>query len=214
MLELPNVTLFSIVHDGNNDMHNRVARVMNWCMSIIKFRRAILLTRYKPEVECKAEIFQFPLMDLIPGVQTFIVHMLGLLDLGEYALGVHEDGFPLDPCMWSDEFLKHDYIGSPWGDGVVGNNGFYITSKKFRECSANLPFVEGVPNSDNYYCRDHKPKMEEMGVTYAPLELAARFSTECIYQEMATFGFHGRAHCAHKYAKGWELIDMYEKGRK
>jgi len=211
MLELPQVTLFSIVHSNEYDMPNRVARVMNWCMSIIKFKRSILLTSHRPAVECNAEIFQFPETTLTPGVQIFIVHMLGLLDLGEYAMGVHEDGFPVDTVMWDEEFLKYDYIGAPWGDGVVGNNGLYITSKKFRQCTAKLPFVEGAPNSDNYYCRDHKEAMESMGIKYAPFDVAVRFSVECVGHDLVSFGFHGRSHSIDKYNKGWESIEQFEK---
>lgn len=210
MLELPNVTLLSIVHDGKNDMPNRVARVMNWCNSIIKFKRSLYLTSLKPEVTCRAELVQIPSMRLIPDVQIMIVHMLGIMDLGDFMMGVHEDGFPLDVKMWDDEYLKYDYIGSPWGDEVVGNNGFYICSKKFMQCSARLPFITHPLNSDNYMCRDHRKKMIEMGIRYAPFALARKFSVETVGTNMASFGFHGRKHSKPKYESGWKLIRSSE----
>lgn len=206
MLNLPNVTLYSIVHRSEKDMVNRCARVMNWCLSMIKFRRAVLLTVAKPTVPCRAEVVQYPGMNLVPGVQVFIVHMLHLMDFGDYAMGVHEDGFPLDVAMWDPEYLKYDYIGAPWTDELVGNNGFYICSKKFQQCSAKLPFITAVPNSDNYYCRDHRKAMLGMGVTYAPFKLARKFSVECCGHGMASFGFHSRIHSKEKYDKGWAMI--------
>lgn len=210
MLDLPTVTLLSIVHDGKNDMPNRVARVMNWCLSIIRFRRAILLSCRKPEVSCKAEVFQFPDMALIPGVQTFIVHMLGLMELGEHVMGVHEDGFPTDTGMWDPQFLAYDYIGAPWGDRVVGNNGLYMCSRKFRLCTARLPFINHALNSDNFYCRDHRKKMEEMGIKYAPFELARKFSVETAGQGMASFGYHGRHHNKAAYELAWKHLAANE----
>lgn len=61
----------------------------------------------------------------------------------DYCLIIHDDGFIVNPHLWTDDFLKYDYIGAPWYLGInrgltwlqdrhnlVGNGGFCIRSKK------------------------------------------------------------------------------------
>ena len=52
----------------------------------------------------------------------------------EFMLGIHDDGFVINPNLWTDQFLKYDYIGAPWSHTIpyygqkyrVGNGGFSL----------------------------------------------------------------------------------------
>ncbi len=129
----------------------------------------------------------------------------------DFVLLVQQDGFILNPDSWEDEFLNYDYIGAPWlvadwsvrdfafpesllGTMVVGNGGFCIRSKKFLEMSARLA-KEGVfPKyhpEDVAMCVWQRSEVEAAGVTFAPPDVAARFSLEgddLVYDKQ--FGFH------------------------
>jgi len=214
MLDLSNVTLLSIIHDTNMEMANRVSRVMNYCMGVMKFRRSILLTHVNPEIPCKAEVVQFPEMVLGIGVQVFIVKMLHLLDTGPHVMHVHEDGFPIDLSMWDNEFLNCDYIGAPWTDAVVGNGGFFMQSRKCIEKSKNLPFMFGCNHADNFMCRDNRKAMEDMGVKFASFELGVKFSVETVGHGHPSFGYHGRTQAVDKHNVGWAIIEAFEAQQK
>ena len=210
MLSLPEITLFSIVSGDNPDIMRRVVRVMNYCMSVAKFKRGILMTYLPPDIACKAECVQIPNISFNEGAQILQVKTMAYFELGDYVLHVHDDGFILDPDRWEPEFLNWDYIGAPWHGGLVGNNGFCLLSKKFMKATAKLPFLTGSIHSDNYMCRDHRQTLIGDGVAFAPAEIAIRFSTELYGNDKPSFGFHGKRHSFTKYGVGWELIEKSE----
>ena len=64
----------------------------------------------------------------------------------EFCMFIQRDGYPLNFEMWTDDFLKYDYIGAPWTwaphpnkhgicriNKCVGNGGFSIRSKRLLE---------------------------------------------------------------------------------
>ena len=114
-------------------------------------------------------------------------------------LVVQHDGYVINPQMWTDEFLKYDYIGAPWSTGVVGNGGFSLRSKRCMQEVMRLgPFssgnlVNGYVNEDGVICVGLRDKMEKIGVRVAPTSLAAKFSFERNenFRIDNTFGFHG-----------------------
>lgn len=136
-----------------------------------------------------------------------------------FAMSVHEDGFAIKPEMWSPEFCDYDYIGAPWPDGVVGNGGFCIESKRFMDAKATLSndhlFGDWYENgkkvslttpSDVFVCRKRRSELESLGMTWAPEPLAAKFSTEQTHKSEDSFGFHGRVASEEKYRLGWSLV--------
>lgn len=127
-------------------------------------------------------------------------------------MSVHEDGFPIRPDLWSEQFLKYDYIGAPWQDNVVGNGGFNIESQRMLQEKQTLPpSFNPVAPSDNYVCRIHRDTLEKRGVTFAPTEVAVEFSTELTGQAWPSLGFHGRRFQQAKYALGWQLVAESEQ---
>jgi hypothetical protein len=51
----------------------------------------------------------------------------------DFNLIIHADGFAVNSEAWTSEFLNYDYIGARWGDGIVGNGGFCLRSRKLYD---------------------------------------------------------------------------------
>lgn len=127
-----------------------------------------------------------------------------------YVLTVQDHAYIINPEVWEDDFLQYDYIGAPWlyrGDSYichdtgehvrVGNGGFSLRSKKLLDIPKEhgLPLLQeqGWYNEDGNLCVYYRKKMLELGIKYAPIEIAAKFSYENLMQEnyqIKTFGFH------------------------
>lgn len=122
-----------------------------------------------------------------------------------HSLIIQNDGFIINPDCWDNEFLYYDYIGAPWPHHFnfvnrVGNGGFSLRSRKLMIAASENPAP--IPNNkgaeDVIICNEKKFELEKLGFKFAPVELAAKFSQECI-QEPKTFGFHGKHSCYKKY---------------
>ena len=81
------------------------------------------------------------------------------------------------------EFLKYDYVGAPWKNGMVGNGGLSLRNKhKMIEICENVGNY--TENEDNYFCYQRiiplfKPSFED----------AKKFSVETVFHEKS-FGIH------------------------
>jgi len=110
----------------------------------------------------------------------------------EYLLIFQTDGFVLNPFAWSDEFLEYDYIGAPWwynDDCNVGNGGFSLRTRRLMEAVALDDSITDCYLEDNSICRVYGNYLKEKGFTFAPTEVARRFSVESEKWDMQ-FGFH------------------------
>lgn len=96
-----------------------------------------------------------------------------------HALVVQSDGYILNGEAWNPEFLEYDYIGAPWlPSNAVGNGGFSLRSRKLLELLARHP-LGGTPHpEDSHICIRHRKTLEDLGIKFAPLELARRFAFE------------------------------------
>jgi hypothetical protein len=126
----------------------------------------------------------------------------------DFALVVQYDGYVVRPNKWKQEFLNYDYIGAPWArdthytkEGVnvrVGNGGFSLRSKRLLLAltELKLPFTDdgtGFFHEDGILCSYYRKELENAGIKFAPVEVAARFSheTDCAESVYRPFGFHG-----------------------
>lgn len=120
----------------------------------------------------------------------------------EFMLGIHDDGFVINPNLWTDQFLKYDYIGAPWSHTIpyygqkyrVGNGGFSLRSKKLIDLCKNIP---NIGHEDSNICIRHRDILEQKGCVFAPVHIAMQFSLEepipeCPFDLNLCFGFHGR----------------------
>jgi hypothetical protein len=117
----------------------------------------------------------------------------------EYVLIIQWDGMAVNPTMWTDEFLKYDYIGSIWPwpqQGInMGNGGFSLRSSRLidacRDTEVKLGGFAGQ-NEDIAICVEHRKLLQDKyNIKYAPAELAQQFAVENEWLGTKTFGFHG-----------------------
>ena len=194
MLNMPDVTLviYNPVRNANES-----ARVLNHCMSIINFGDVVHLAGEAPTIPCKAKLVPVTRTPWRHG-QIFQSKQLGQHFTTKWMLHIEMDGFPVNPEKWLDEFYDYDYIGAPWPDGVVGNGGCSLQSRKFRDEIENPKniYIEGP--SDVWFCRTMREHIIGCGLKYAPQDVAIRFSYEMPVPSFPgwtpeqSFGFHGR----------------------
>lgn len=111
-----------------------------------------------------------------------------------HSLTIHLDGYITNPELWDPSWLEYDYIGAPWPEDLnpvrVGNGGFCLKSRALMNRVAALPWVD-VPG-DLLVCNHYRQQLIQEGFKFAPVDVAARFSTEAVVPETVTpsFGFH------------------------
>ncbi|MBI5919125.1 MAG: hypothetical protein HY849_07120 [Nitrosomonadales bacterium] len=140
--------------------------------------------------------------DSIDTYSEFVLKCIWPFIATEYILIVHWDGFIANPANWRDEFLDYDYIGAPWAwandDHKVGNGGFCIRSRKLL-LACRDPKLQRRPDipyggiEDIVICRLYREALENIGIRFAPIELAQAFSYETGEVTCQPFGFHGPA---------------------
>lgn len=116
----------------------------------------------------------------------------------DHALYVQWDGIAYNPTLWTDEFLKYDYIGAPWPwqpEGKnVGNGGFSLRSKRLLDICANDPQIALTPSEpiaeDNVIGQHNRAYLETQGIRFPSTALAGQFSYE-LGDMRDSFGFHG-----------------------
>lgn len=172
---------------------DHTARVMRHCLSLCRFRNALLFTDKCVMLPPEIVRIQIPPIGSREAYSEFMIRNLPLYAdlLGEHILVVQHDGFVLNAEAWRDEFLAYDYVGAPWSDGVVGNGGFSLRSKAFLRTL--LAIQEEMPTThpeDEVLGRDHRERLERTGVRFAPTAVAARFSVED-QKYRRSFGYHG-----------------------
>ncbi len=113
----------------------------------------------------------------------------------DYCMLIHPDGFIVHPESWRDEFLYHDFIGSPWplpvdnysyrtpdGEIIRVGNSVSLRSKKML----NMPYelevgwrsYYGNTNEDGFLTVHNRRLFQHFGVRYAPIEVAKYFGRE------------------------------------
>lgn len=134
-----------------------------------------------------------------------------------HVLTIQYDGFPIDPDMWQDEYLKYDYIGAPWPHQgyAVGNGGFSLRSTAMMRLLDKNGILE-TPE-DHYICISSKGYLEGNGFKFAPASLAHQFSFERCPKRRA-FGMHGifnirKVLSADEFAEWETLANSYVRAK-
>lgn len=114
-----------------------------------------------------------------------------------YCLIAQWDGHVLNAGHWDPAFLDYDYIGASWpqfDDGHnVGNGGFSLRSRRLME-ACRSPHFRSFHPEDLAIGRGNRAWLEELGMRFAPRDLADSFSTERAGHLEQGFGFHGVFH--------------------
>jgi hypothetical protein len=194
-LQLKNISLLS--YNCVDPM--RSVKALRYSSKDIDFAELILVSHEKPE-KLPSDI-RFVKAKGTSYIDSTKFSYDGLPDTikTDYYLGIHDDGFVINPHLWTDEFLQYDYIGAPWKwqgrRNRVGNGGFVLKSNKFIQLTRNLRYLG--THDDGELTNAYYDYFTANGCKYAPLLLAARFSLEsripeCEYNLNNCFGFHGR----------------------
>lgn len=193
-LQLPGVTL--IIVDGVEFARAKTALLH--CTSLCDFADAKILTHLPAEDHFRHQIKP---IESIYDYSEFVIKELANYFTTSHVLMAQWDGFVWQTAMWSDEFLQYDYIGAPWPDkflvkGIprhfnVGNGGFSLRSRRLQEFLRDDPNIIVHKVEDVAICQLNRAYLEVKGFTFAPAEIARRFSWELLDQQPA-FGAHGR----------------------
>ena len=201
---LDNVTLLSI----SSVKIPETIYALKKSMKKIKFHEVLLLTDEEPKHLPKN--IKYVHIEKITDIEQFNYFMI--FDLYKYVntdfiLQVHYDGYVVHPELWNDEFIKYDYIGSPWPNNggykdINGNasrvgNSVGIRSYRLLEFPSKekIPFDKSKQNNeDGFICCTYKHLFEEAGMKFAPLDVAKYFGKELEFEENKdinkTFLFH------------------------
>ena len=125
-----------------------------------------------------------------------------------HALFIHGDSWVIHPELWDDEWLKLDFIGSPWPEprwqgefqDTLGRvqrvgNSVSLRSKRLLDLVATQPmeYHYGNNNEDGQICIWLRAWLEGQGMKFATFEQALRFGREYTMPEnkyIQTFLFH------------------------
>lgn len=164
------------------------------------------LAKSQEDIEFGAVKYLTPQLGSSDGYSRYVLYELTKHIDTPYCLLVQHDGYVTNPEAWTDEFLEYDYIGAPWPPAThytprgvevrVGNGGFSLRSKRLLDAfnELRLPFTDngtGFFHEDGQICNYYRKTLEDYGIKYAPVELAARFSTELeVFETTESFGKH------------------------
>lgn len=166
--------------------------VIKQSMQRFKFSEVILFSDKPFDVPKYIKNIVIPPINSIEEYSEFMIKKLPDYICTEYILTIQWDGFIVNSSLWSDEFLKYDYIGAPWGHRPVkvGNGGFSLRSKKLLDAAQTIVSSSYHPE-DRIICETYKDYLEEnFGINFAPENVASKFAFEDVYVVHETFGFH------------------------
>ncbi len=216
MKSLPNVTLISY---DNTDDPSRTLRALEFSAREIKFADVVLVCRKRPDSSNGTTIQKVFEHGYVAAMNWEVADIVNYVQT-DFALCIHHDGYVINPNAWRDQWLQYDFIGSPWPglphenhpgksdfpNGRVGNTGFCLKSKAFMQRTAELRDLfkkaGGRPDrfgqqyaGDTFCCQHQRPALEQRGIMFAPVEVAAAFAWESNIEEIPgdrpnAFGFH------------------------
>lgn len=204
-----NISLSSITLVAVSSIKIRkTIRALKKSMQKINFQETIFISHRKPLwLNKKIKFIKCEKIDSLKKYSQFMLYDLAEFIQTDFALIVQHDGYVIRPGQWDDHFLDYDYIGAPWPKNKfftkekenirVGNGGFSLRSKKLLNIfnKLRLPFSDygtGFYNEDGAICVYYKKQLEENGINFAPIQVAAKFSHEssCDDSHPQPFGFH------------------------
>jgi len=127
-LQLKNITLLSY----NCVNPTQSIKALLYSSKHIDFAKIILISNQKPDnLPNNITFVKTELKTHLEGSKFTYTELPNIIDT-EYYIGIHDDGFIINPHLWREEFLEYDYIGAPWKwEGRinrVGNGGFVLKS--------------------------------------------------------------------------------------
>lgn len=212
IISLPDVTLIAVTSVDIDETQFALQHSMQG----IDFGAVKLLCPAMPSAPDPRILYQrIPPLDLA-GYNRLLLRLLHTQFATSHCLIVQADGYVLAPERWEPAFLDYDYIGAPWDPDMdiigfttwklrldksrVGNGGFSLRSKRLMQTVSRMPphdLAFPATSEDVIVCHYLYDRLTAAGLTFAPLDVAARFALET---EGAVpgptidtvFGFHGK----------------------
>lgn len=222
-INLDNITLVSLCGDARFLVG--IIKAARQCMKYVDFKSVKILSNVM--VDCPdIEMIKIPPLNK-EKYCTFSLYELPKYIHTDFCLTFQGDGFVINPDVWDEKFLNYDYIGAPWveeindkdriwktkAENIIGNGGFSLRSQKFLHSAKTLeynskiqfrddiPYEDIITPEDWFTCCYSYKQMTGMGVKFADIETAYKFSVEhpSYYKIYAvdllstynSFGFHG-----------------------
>ena len=197
-VQIPTVTLVAV---ACTKVPETIAAIKK--SQALEFNRTILFTHEDVQEE-GIEVIKIDKLDY-KGYNDFVAMKLWSFIGTDFVLLVQNDGYVTDVSKWSDDFFRYDYIGAPWppdthyanGKEVrVGNGGFSWRSRKLLRAPTilGIEFTDkatGFWHEDGFLCVHYRDELEKSGIRFAPVEVAAQFSTELqVPETVESFGKH------------------------
>jgi hypothetical protein len=144
MLNLKNVTLICI--DGIGKFQEGLQAIRS-SIEKIKFAKSILLTSANLSTQDdRVEVINIPKMNWNE-YNEFVISQFGNYFDTDFALLCQDDGYISNPNMWTDDFLKYDYIGAPWQLELKNQLMFNLENGVDLN---NNKFIKDIPKLKNY----------------------------------------------------------------
>ena len=185
-LSLNKVTLISL----SSVKISETIQAMEYSMNNIDFAESILFTHELPDdLPDNIKFIHVQEMKNVDDYNRIMLFELYKYIKTKYVLVIQWDGYVVNPDMWDQSFLDYDYIGAPWpaeldfrdakGRLCRVGNGVSLRSHRIMEYpdKAGLSWHPGE-NEDTFLCCIHRVKIEEAGMTIAPVDVASKFSHE------------------------------------
>jgi Protein of unknown function (DUF5672) len=190
MLNLSNVTLLCVETREPDLAHWAIDR----CLRGVQFAKVVLITNLDRVNTKRSDIeyVQAPPIRTTKDYSELLLTGIGQYIETSHVLVIQWDSFVIHPRLWSDDFLRFDYIGPVWPhhpDAPVGNGGFSLRSKKLLDAIQKPGFIKKHPE-DYCICVDNKDFLAQHGIKIAPIDIAEQFAVERSLWHDA-FGFHG-----------------------
>jgi len=173
---------------------------LNYCAKFFEFADVTLVSSVKPTVPYYYNWHPIAPMNYAEAMRWEVAELFHFCKT-DHQMFVSNDGWIRNPHLWTDNWLNYDMIGAPWPASWgfkhrVGNTGFCIRSRDFLRLSACAVSLHGDQVGDVFTCRTMHQPFVELGIRYAPVDIAARFSWEHFIEEgisgpAVSFGFHG-----------------------
>jgi hypothetical protein len=208
-LDLLNVTAICLQgrkSDFDVSLISRLKKNFKFMTTFFNFKEIIYISDVDPEVEGVKYIHTDPISYY--EYNKWCLHNMSDYITTDYALSFQDDGWPLNPELWSNEFFEYDYVGAPIGrnqniqfhpEDRIGGGGFTLRSKKLIEFTKNFDFHDipgGHPNEDTFITTVLRDKIYENGMKICPYHIARKFVVQMPIDDehnlYTSFGFHGR----------------------
>lgn len=103
----------------------------------------------------------------------------------DHVLTIQYDSCVINEEFWDDEYFNYDYIGAVWPNSWknrVGNGGLSFRSRAFMEGCSKIPQSTNnnkILSAEDYMaCVTNYELLCNMGIKFAPVELARKFCVE------------------------------------